>query len=218
MWFIGDIHGEFDWYLKKGLRGRVDCSVQLGDFGWGFEPVFNRRKKLIKKWSHMKDISYIPPMQQHRFICGNHDDRMLARQHPNYLGDFGFVSHPSLFYVSGGASKDRERRKVGVEWWEHEELSDAELEQFIDEYVTARPQIVVTHEAPQTALTAMFSFEKYKSESRTAVAMEKALAAWQPDYWYFGHYHYTKHLRVGKTCFQCVGEFQRVELRGVTWE
>lgn len=218
MWFVGDIHGEFDWYLKKGIRSPVDCSVQLGDFGWGFEPVYNRRRQLIKKWSHMQDLSYIPPMPHHRFICGNHDDRMLAKQHPNYLGDYGFISAANLFYISGGFSNDWDRRKPGVEWWEYEELTAEELSGMIQDFSTAKPEVVVSHECPPCAAAVLFPRERRAGNSRTAAALEEAFRCWQPRHWFFGHYHMTTHGRVERTAFRCVGEFQRIELRGLTWE
>jgi len=41
----------------------------------------------------------LPP--EHKFIRGNHDDPKFCREHPNYLGNFGYLPDDELFFVSG---------------------------------------------------------------------------------------------------------------------
>ena len=33
----------------------------------------------------------------------------------------------------------------------------------------------------------------------------------QPDYWFFGHWHHTTHLKLGNTHFQCIGELDYID-------
>lgn len=223
MFFIGDIHGEFDWYLKHGIKKSTSCSLQLGDFGWGFLPEkyprhHRKAGQIVPKSLQSRDLSSIPAMPNHKFICGNHDDRVFVKEHPNYLGDFGFHAGSGIFYISGAYSIDVLQRQMWIDWWPYEELDYPALRQMLEMWGDTKPKIVVSHCAPWTAQVRMFPHtDKNRHHSRTQEAMEQALAIWEPDRWYFGHYHQTMHQTIGKTKFQCVGINQRVELPGVHW-
>jgi hypothetical protein len=217
MWFIGDIHGCFHWYLTKGIKA-ADCSLQLGDFGWGFDIEKNKRGKILKESLLSKDLSSIKTMPQHKFLCGNHDDRKFAASHPNYVGDFGYVKNADLFYISGAFSIDFKLRTEGIDWWSWEQLDPSQLDEMITMFADTKPRIVASHCAPLSAQVTMFPHSaKNLWINRTQVVMEDALNLWQPERWYFGHCHMTKHCQSGKTRFQCVGIEQRVELPGVNW-
>jgi hypothetical protein len=47
--------------------------------------------------------------------------------------------------------------------------------------------------------------------NRTATALERMYKIHQPDYWFFGHWHFTKHLKLGNTHFQCIGELAYID-------
>ena len=208
MWFIGDIHGDFDWYLKKGIK-KADCSIQLGDFGWGFAA-----------YSSSMDLQRIPEMPQHKFICGNHDNRTFAAQHPNNLGDYGYIEKADMFYISGGYSIDYMIRTIGIDWWANEQLSWDELSDMIDLFILSQPRYVVSHDAPSTVLDLMYqtSISRNGFRSRTQEAMMQAFEGWKPEWWLFGHHHETKSLSFEGTNFRCVGTHQRYEIPRLTWE
>ena len=217
MYFIGDIHGAFNWYLAKGIKA-ASSSIQLGDFGWGFPPEKNKRGKVLAESLMSKDLESIPAMPQHKFLCGNHDDRKFVANHPNYVGDYGYDENSGIFYISGAFSIDFERRTIGIDWWDYEQLKYKALLKMIEMFADIKPRIVVSHECPSTAQYTLFPRStKRHWQTTTQFALECAFDKWQPERWYFGHYHLTKHADIGKTRFQCVGINQRVELKGVDW-
>lgn len=215
MFFLGDIHGRYDWYLNE-IRNK-DCSVQLGDFGWGFPPPV-RNGKIVEHLSHCRDLAYIPDNPDHKFICGNHDNRLFVSQHPNFLGAYGFNEAANLFYISGAYSTDFVGRVPGLTWWREEELSWSELSAMIDLFARTQPRVVVSHTAPTSVIHTLFPYTNgNRACGRTGDALDAALGRWQPEYWFFGHMHHTQGQKIGKTHFQCVGEMEWVELPNVHW-
>ena len=128
MLFVGDNHSQFATYSyilfkmqHKGGQIGVDCSLQLGDMGIGFN---DRDPKFSKD-----NLSWFPEIDlNHKFIRGNHDNPAMCKSHPNYLGDWGYLSDPNIFYVSGGYSVDYMYRTVGVSFWADEELNTEEMQ------------------------------------------------------------------------------------------
>lgn len=224
MWVIGDVHGKIDAYLAT-LENRVPAgeqTIQLGDMGIGFEGV------------------HLPKLERRsRFIRGNHDNPAPCRAHPNYLGDYGYLPEEDIFYIGGAFSIDRESRVEGVSWWRDEELSYTELARAIEAYHKSRPRVVVSHECPRAVSELLLSmlngglghgmYQTYPDyygrklgcvRSRTACALQVMLEHWEPEHWFFGHYHVTKTLYVAndsgsgfrKTAFHCVGELDCQEV------
>lgn len=216
MWFVGDLHGSFNWYLDKVFK--KDCSIQLGDFGFGFPPHKNSHGKINKESEISLHPERIPANPTAKFIAGNHDNRNLIADHPNYLGDYGYHKASEIFYISGALSIDADMRTMGVDWWEYEELSYMELHEMIQMFGDVKPKIVVSHDAPSIATMTMFPGSgKFDWPSKTRQAMDQCFEIWQPKAWMFGHWHKTCHT-LGTTRFQCVGIRDCVEIKDVTWE
>lgn len=215
--FLGDIHGCFNWYLKTVSR-RNNCSLLLGDCGFGFPIEKNKKGKILKESLISKNPDKIPPMPNHKFLVGNHDDRNLVANHPNYIGDYGYDEKSGIFYISGAFSIDFEWRTPGIDWWDTEELTWNQLKDMIELFRITQPRIVASHTAPYSATYTIFphSIKKWW-QSRTEDAMERCLNVWKPKHWFFGHYHYTQKAEIGGTKFRCVGCQQMIELPGVTW-
>ncbi len=125
--FVGDIHGRLQDLPKPGHP-----VVQVGDMGIGFIRAD-------------EDARFIRSRDDLWFIRGNHDNPFLCQNHPRHLGDWG--RHEFMFWVSGAWSIDQNFRVEGVSWWREEELSTA---QGRDAYVTAKPRLMVTHDAPSS--------------------------------------------------------------------
>lgn len=153
----------------------------------------------------------VPIMQpQHKFIRGNHDNPSLCQQHPNYLGEWGYLSLPKLFYVSGAYSIDRAARMAGIDWWSEEQLSQEELGKALAEYVLVKPEIVVSHDCPisltQTMLRDAIMPGYPVVGSRTGHALQAMLDVHRPDIWIFGHYHVNIIKKIKHTEFVCLAE------------
>lgn len=223
---IGDVHGKTGEYRHK-LGNIIGPSVQIGDMGLGFKGV------------GLPPPGTTPQAARHKFFRGNHDCPEKCRQHPNYMGDYGFDDHWKLFWLAGAWSIDWEWRTEGVSWWRDEELSILELNQAQQLYIGKKPKFVLSHEAPTAAALHMLSglltpssdpnnatnvykdkkYSYYKAKlgcvnTRTSQALQQMLEFHQPDEWVFGHYHVSTSFYVPgiKTKFTCVAELDTYEL------
>jgi Icc-related predicted phosphoesterase len=197
--FIGDIHGNFDYYSKY-LIADSKRSIQVGDFGIGFAGAH---------W-HDKVSDWMIDNPNHQFIRGNHDDPARCKTMPNYIAD-GTVQDDMMF-IGGAWSIDQAYRTPGVSWWEDEELSIEQFNTLIDVYATVRPNIMVTHDGPMAATDHMFiksglaMFSGKLIPTRTGQALQAMFEIHQPSLWVYGHWHTTARAMIGRTEFVCVGE------------
>lgn len=189
MIYIGDVHGKFK-ELQKIIEQYPDQPIiQVGDMGIGFG-----------RYPHDFGPNFY-------FIRGNHDDPKKCRYHLNYLGDYG-VSHslnqPKTFCVSGANSIDKNYRTPGKTWWAQEELSYQQGQICIGWYNEIRPNIVVSHDAPQVIRKLMVSH--HVEESRTSQLLTALFEIHQPKLWVFGHHHKRFDHQVEGTRFVCLEE------------
>lgn len=143
---VGDIHGKTKEFQQLIANHNPKTPIiQVGDvgFGFGFIPHFPDNVKLIR---------------------GNHDSPEAAREHPNYLGDYGYWPEHKLFYIGGAWSIDYAWRKEWNKqnwpkkvWWEDEELSQPELDVAFELYKETKPEIVISHEAPASIVPYVLS-------------------------------------------------------------
>lgn len=189
--FIGDIHGQGEYYLE--LTNQHPLTLQVGDFGVGFAGYTVPEKVEGNHW----------------FIRGNHDDPAKCYKHPNFLGDFGYKKEwGELFYVSGADSIDKAFRVEGRDYWRMEELSYRTFyEQVIPLYSNTRPKIVMSHECPSeiaTRILASGGLGSGKGRSLTSRALQRMMEIHSPDLWVFGHYHRKFETRYMGTKFVCI--------------
>lgn len=215
MLFIGDIHGNFSWYMSQAATS--DCSLQLGDFGVGFPFDINDSHYCNYKEFNNYTYSFPPEFdQQHKWIRGNHDWPELCRKHSNYLGDYGYLQNSGIFYISGAYSIDKDLRIVGVDWWENEQMPYNMLLGMIELYKDTRPNIVVSHDGPS-------EFTKYALDGSTQFgsitqnALDTCLDIHRPELWIFAHYHNHIGGELSGTKFQCVGDMRAFEIKDITW-
>ena len=207
MLLIGDVHSSYQTYEyilfkmehKGGIKG-VPCSFQVGDMGIGFPAYNDKYVKNGKDWS--------PELEScHLFLRGNHDDPALCRSHPNYLGDYGYVPKPDIFYVSGGYSVDHTFRIADLTWWKDEELSENQMNSAIELYTKSKPKIMVSHECPLgVKIDFVTNTWKFDHNSRTELMLQNMFEIHQPEYWIFGHHHQKKEIDKNGTHFVCLHE------------
>jgi hypothetical protein len=191
MLYIGDIHGDYERYLKILSKHNTE-SIQLGDFGAGFVKIPEL------------------PSNAH-FIRGNHDDPAECRQCPNYLGDWGYWADKKTFFISGAYSIDRDSRIPFYSWWPDEELSYDELIKVIDEFGRIKPDIMVSHDAP-TELKPYMLFNRHSELTRTCQALQICFDIHKPKLWVFGHYHVRVRKNINGTEFRCLNEFDTLSV------
>jgi hypothetical protein len=183
--FVGDVHGR--------LESLPKCEhpvIQVGDMGLGFV-------------SAQEDEKHLRCRDDLWFIRGNHDDPAACRVHPRYLGDWG--RHEFMFWVSGAWSIDQDFRVEGVSWWRDEELNFEQGGRAFDDYVAARPRVMVSHDGPASLFMndgpmELFAFRA----SSTATLLQTMFEAHQPEVWIFGHHHESRDFTLGSTRFCCL--------------
>jgi hypothetical protein len=203
---IGDVHGKFKPY-RNLIRG-VPFSIQVGDMGVGFMGF---------RGGELRSLTN-PPYDamskgRHYFIRGNHDNPQVCERHDFWLPD-GSQSQ-GVFCLGGAVSIDRAYRTEGLDWWPDEECSYAELEAHIDAYAASKPEVVITHDCPESVaneILAAFNIRKIEDGSRTRVALERMLAIHQPRLWLFGHWHVSLRFQRGRTTFQCLNELEFTDI------
>ena len=195
---IGDIHGHVS--ILQKLWSKIDGPfIQIGDLGIGFPGDKGDKFEAFPRGG--------------KFIRGNHDNPCDARMHPSYLGEYG-VTEGEIFYVSGACSPDFDRlhRNPGIDWWEEEQLSYADLCRMLELYADTKPRVVVTHDAPFRFYGALLGGTTVRNSgwkgdpnsNRTAKAFDEMMDAHMPDFWYFGHWHMRWAMKHENTWFRCV--------------
>lgn len=203
---IGDVHGKFKPY-RNLIRG-VPFSIQVGDMGVGFRGY--RGGELV----HLTNPPYDAMSEgRHLFIRGNHDNPEVCKRQAYWIPDGSVVD--GIYCLGGAVSVDRAYRTEGLDWWADEELSYAELDRMIDNYAAIKPEVVVTHDCPESVATEIlmaFNRRKIEDGSRTREALERMLAIHQPRLWVFGHWHVSLRVQRGRTTFQCLNELEHVDV------
>lgn len=188
--FIGDVHGKMDEYVSILPEHE---SIQVGDFGIGFEE---------------NPIGRIDPLKD-RFIRGNHDYPLGCTLQPNWIADGTYDGQ--IFFVGGAESTDRVYRTEGKSWWPDEQLSTSDLYKVIDSYVSVKPQIVVSHDAPDPICQYTLGRSMWEL-SRTQNALGSMWALHKPKLWIYGHYHKDFDGVYEGTRFICLPELEYIDI------
>lgn len=142
-----------------------------------------------------------------RFIPGNHDNYDNLPKHS--LGDFGVWN--DIFFIRGACSIDKEYRIQGVSWWSEEELDVNQSNECLELYSETKPQIVISHDAPEQVVD--FLFDTLPGFSMTTKKLLQAcFEVHQPKYWFFGHHHKSIGAKIHGTWFQCLDELEYVDI------
>ncbi len=208
MRFVGDVHGKYRAY--KRLITEVPSSIQVGDLGVGFF-----------KWPHGDPCANPPydPMVAHgaRFIRGNHDNPSACLKHSQWIPDG--TTENGMMFVGGADSIDKALRIEGYSWWPDEELSFAALNGITDRYLSSKPRVMVTHDAPQEVAEALYdqaaSFGRKSAKlepTRTRQALQSMWSGHSPDLWIFGHWHLSFDRVLRGTRFICLAELEHKDI------
>lgn len=215
---IGDIHGDIPTLLK--LVEGLDNWIQIGDLGVGMGHPYA-----------------IPDFEHGKFIRGNHDDPELSKAHPSYLGEYG-TTDEGHFFVSGAQTPgfDIERRQQQAirhgthpYWWEDEQLSYEDMQAACQAYLDAKPEVMITHDAPSFLTQALIEAAKvihpgfgsgHPEPNNTTSAFSHMFLedAHKPKFWYFGHWHFPFSLYVEGCWFRCVASNELVTVGSINTE
>lgn len=193
--FVGDIHGNNNEYLSI-IHG-VEKSIQVGDYGCGFvhNPIpFSDR-------------------DNHRFIRGNHDNPHQCKAEANWIPD-GTVED-NMMFIGGASSIDRHWRTEGLDWWPEEQCSYAQLDRFISIAHQVQPEIMVTHECPDSVSNVLCEhtgLNKWPDESVTRKAFDVLFHIHKPKLWLFGHWHVDFDVVIDGCRFICLNVYDYADV------
>lgn len=209
---IGDVHGKYGPY--KTIMKSCKDSIQVGDMGVGFFRVPNFSEIAMPvinpSYDHMVEGN-------HRFIRGNHDNPSVCRKHTQWIKDGHTELTPKgqrMMFVGGAWSIDRAWRTEGLDWWNDEQLSYTEFFALITQYEIYQPDIMVTHDAPESIIKQIFFDGTHKQRyiSTTGAALDQMWQLHKPKFWIFGHWHEHADVVIDGCRFICLNELETIDL------
>lgn len=192
MLIIGDVHGKIKSYSQI-IQGEKS-SICVGDFGFKREWEWAKKNLLGKNhWINM----------------GNHDYLPFLNELPS-TGNCKYFEELRLFTVRGADSIDKHFRTENLDWFSNEEMNYQECQQVIDVYLEYKPEIVVSHDCPQSVMEQLFP---YTDKSITRNLLQSMFEEHQPLLWLFGHHHKSIKEKTNGTEFVCLNELETFNLK-----
>ena len=196
MLIIGDVHGKIDQYQQIIEKKKAKESVQVGDFGFQREHDW---------FLENMDCS------RHKVLFGNHDYYPYLYKEHSLATTWAYDQQRKIFYVRGAYSIDWRMRIEGVSWWKEEEIDHSDLEDVYENYCSAKPKVVITHDCTHSLAHSFFALQS-KVRTRTGFLLDAMFNTYEPDLWIFGHYHSSISRKIGRTTFRCLNELEYMEI------
>lgn len=206
---VGDIHGDWGKLNQLLSKKQPDIVMQCGDFGWWPKMEVNR-PVLYGQQKGWKLHGVKPQSSQVYFCDGNHEE------HPELIQD-GFihemydgVRHASrgstltlpdgrvALFMGGADSVDKNLRTPGHDWFYEENITQGQLLRAVGK---PKVDIVISHTCPDE-FEVVGSEGKYKDSNR--LALSNLLYNYNPDQWFFGHWHKSQHGIYNETNWECL--------------
>ena len=196
MTIIGDVHGKINDYWKLiTTLDKNEQSICVGDFGFK------------KQHDWLIDDSNIDTAL-HKINFGNHDYYpYLESKHS--CKNWYYYTNYKLMTIRGAKSIDTWHRTEGIDWFTNEELSYLEGKNILNIYETIKPEIVVSHDCPQSIKQSIFG---YTDLSITSTILEECLIIHKPKLWIFGHHHQSINTVINNTNFICLDELETYKI------
>ena len=191
---IGDLHGDWGKLNALLVKKQPDIVLQCGDFGWWPKMEVQKSVRYGRKetWI-LKGIK--SPGARIYWCDGNHEEHPVLCQdgliHEMYENVF-FCSRGSsltlpdgriVLFIGGADSIDKGLRTPGHDWFSEENIRWNEFEMAMG---LDRVDIVISHTCP-------ISFDIHgtmgKGHDSNRIALEQILEKYEPDLWFFGHWH-----------------------------
>lgn len=202
MFICGDIHGRKEKYVdflrEVELYDTTDNlkSIALGELG------FKQEHDWFINSSYNKD---------NKILFGNHDYfPYLNLSHS--LGRYKFISDKKIFCIAGGYSIDRIYRKENLTWFADEQMNISEEKRCFNLYKKSKPEIVLSHDGPESIIKYFFNYSIYFENERTTKFLELCLKEHRPKLWIFAHHHKSKQEIINGTKFICLNELETIEI------
>jgi predicted phosphodiesterase len=191
------VHGKYK-RMHEIIRkkDKHEYIVQLGDLGFSYDTLDN-----------------VDP-NKFKIVSGNHDnmDKIINTAH--YLGNYGYteLNGINFFWYRGAYSIDRQYRTIGIYYWSNEENDIETFMKARELYREVKPDLVLTHDAPESIVYQMLSPNHRIYQNITNWALQELFNIHQPKRWFFGHHHQSKTIQYGNTKFVCLDELETYSL------
>lgn len=190
---LGDVHGKYR-RMHEIIRdkNKHEYIVQIGDLGFSYDTLDN-----------------VDP-NKFKIVGGNHDNMEKIIHIPHYLGNYGYIELNGInfFWYRGAYSIDRQYRTIGIDYWSNEENDIETFMKARELYREVKPDIVLTHDAPESIVYQMLSPNQRIYQNITNWALQELFNIHQPKRWFFGHHHQSKTIKYGNTKFTCLDELE----------
>lgn len=190
---LSDVHGKYR-RMHEIIRekDKHEYIVQIGDLGFDFSTLDN-----------------VDP-NKFKIVGGNHDNYDKIIHIPHYLGDYGYTELNSInfFWYRGAYSIDRQYRTIGIDYWSDEENNIETFMKARELYREVKPDIVLTHDCPETIVYQMLEPNQRIYQNITNWALQELFNIHQPKRWFFGHHHQSRTIQYGDTKFVCLNELE----------
>jgi hypothetical protein len=179
----GDVHAEFGILNKLISRRRPDLVICCGDFG-----VWPTVYPMTVKLQSAKKLL---------FCDGNHENHWYLKELTNNEISPGIIYMPrgsvytlpdgrNIMFMGGARSIDKVYRKLGVDWFPEEEITQSDLMDLPDINI----DIFITHTCPEEIVPVMRQWvDARKQIEPSNIALTQLWKMYKPSLWYFGHWH-----------------------------
>ena len=202
MIILSDVHGDIETCERVAKEHPNETVLQLGDIGVGFNvPKFIGHPYRYDGKPVWQAVLNLP--KNFWFFVGNHDNRSLASDLWNCLGNYG--EFKDIFFVSGADSIDKDRRTLGVDYWPDEELNHQQASDCLELWEQSKATTIIAHDCPQRIAEGyMLIYDR----SYTRNLLDAMVKARKPNLVIFGHHHRKLNISLDGTRYIClpVGE------------
>jgi UDP-2,3-diacylglucosamine pyrophosphatase LpxH len=216
---LGDIHGNFQKLYMKAMAVKNTTIIQVGDFGAGFtsrarmdEEMTTLNQRLARNENNLL------------VIRGNHDDPAYFDGNYNFsniefLADYTVreIEGKTYLFVGGALSIDRCVRRAGIDYWLDEKFV---LDMDKLNAIEGNVDIVIAHSSPSFCEPVHFNelvwyyvaqdpalHNELLQERKDFETMYDTLKlnGHRIEYWFNGHFHFTKEELIKDTNFMLLG-------------
>ncbi|MDD2620941.1 MAG: metallophosphoesterase, partial [Syntrophomonadaceae bacterium] len=191
---MGDVEGDWKTMMETINEDRPDMVLQVGDFGyWPGRPEYKYSRKMFN--------NQIPIY----FCDGNHEDhknlRKLCKQHGSscpiavglnlfYMPRGSVLTLPdgrNVLFMGGAESVDKRQRTPGYDWFQQEIILPEDIANLPSE--DTKVDIVISHTSTLEFQIVPDIYAGIFASDPCRAMLSQVLQKYQPDLWYFGHFH-----------------------------
>ena len=199
----GDVHNNFGLLNDLINKKKPDGVICCGDFGYW--PKFVNRTGGTQPLSSIK----LQGAEWIRWCDGNHEDFWSLAQREKDEMEPGIFYMPRgstftlpdgrvILFMGGAYSIDKAWRKIGIDWFPEETITQKDLMDLPDVEV----DIFITHTCPSELVNDLRKGYPDKGEEPSNHALSELWKMYKPKLWFFGHWHqYGEYKMMGTKCY-----------------